>query len=210
MESSQKRWFIVRTFPGYDMMRAFIATFLVGVLGTVVLEGARQQNAKAEVVDICRLQAHPATYNRKLIEVSGLVLHGFEEFSLSDSKCFQGLDIWLEYGGALSSKTVFCCGATPGAPRGGTLVVEGITLPVIDDVLFRRFDDRIQQSKASNDVKFSATLRGHFFAGEKQRMPDGREYWGGYGHFGCCSLLVVQQVLAVDENRTGPPSGSRK
>jgi hypothetical protein len=177
---------------------------LSAALGTIVL-GAWQQNVKAEAVDICRLQADPSAYNRRLIEVSGIVRHGFEEFSLSDSNCLRDFGIWLEYGGSVNADTVFCCGTRAGAPRGGTLVVEGLTLPLVDGALFRRFDDHIRKGRASNDVTFSAKLRGHFFAGKKQPTPDGREYWGGYGHLGCCSLLVIQQVLAVDDNRAVPP-----
>lgn len=144
-------------------------------------------------VEVCRLQADPAAYNRKLVEVSGLVQHGFESFALSDSKCSGGLPVWLEYGGSVNSETVYCCGTTAGAPRGQTLVVDGITLPLADDALFHRFDDHIR--KASREVTFRATLRGHFFAGKKQPAAG-----GGYGHLGCCSLLVIEQVMAVDDN----------
>src|SRR5262245_1982183 len=111
-------------------------TFVAVLLGTITF-GAWQQNPKAEAVDVCRLQADPAAYNRKLIEVSGFVLHGFEEFSLSDRKCPQELGIWLEYGGSVNSDTAFCCGTRAGAPRGRTLVVDGIALPLVDDALFR-------------------------------------------------------------------------
>src|SRR5690348_15956689 len=126
-------------------MRIFIACiFAVAVLRTVGLN-AQQQKPKAKAVDVCRLQADPAAYNRKLIEVSGFVLHGFEQFSLSDSKCLRELGIWLDYGGSVNSETVFCCGTKAGAPRGRTLVIEGITLPLVEDALFRRFDDRIRK-----------------------------------------------------------------
>jgi hypothetical protein len=192
------------------MMRMFIAyTLAVALVGTMGAQ-ASQQNAKAETVDVCRLQANPAAYNRKLIEVSGLVLHGFEQFSMSDSQCLQKLGIWLEYGGSVNSETVFCCGPRAGTPRGRTLIVEGMTLPLVDDALFRRFDDRIRKSLKATEVKFPAKLPGHFFAGTKQQAADGREYWGGYGHLGCCSMLVIQQVLAVDDNLSPSPSDSRK
>jgi hypothetical protein len=46
-----------------------------------------------------------------------------------------------------------------------------------------------------------ATLVGRFFSGRKERWPVG-DSWGGSGHLGCCSLLVIQQVLAID-----PPTG---
>src|SRR5262249_35907685 len=97
-----------------------------------------------------------------------------------------------------------------GALRGGTLVVEGVSLPLVDDSLFRHFDDRIRKSGAVSNVKFPATLRGHFFAGEKQQTPGGSEYWGGHRHLGCCRLLLIQQVLAVDDNPARLPRGSRK
>lgn len=186
----------------------FVAcAFAVAVLGTVVR--AEQQEPKADALDVCRIQADPAAYNRKLIEVSGLVGHGFEEFVLSGPKCSGGLHIWLEYGGSVNSDTVYCCGTTAGAPRGRTVVVEGITLPLVDDALFRRFDDHVRKSVSSGEVTFPATLRGHFFSGEKQPAAGGG-FYGGYGHLGCCSLLVIEQVMAVDDNRAAPPSGSRR
>jgi hypothetical protein len=42
-----------------------------------------------------------------------------------------------------------------------------------------------------------ATIRGRFFAGQEIADPRGKR-WGGYGHMGCCSLLVIEQVVAVD------------
>ncbi len=41
------------------------------------------------------------------------------------------------------------------------------------------------------------TIVGRFFSGEKVRYPGG-ESWSGYGHMGCCTLLMIQQVLSVD------------
>jgi hypothetical protein len=38
---------------------------------------------------------------------------------------------------------------------------------------------------------------GRFFSGKEISYPNGK-HWGGYGHMGCCSLLVIQQVLDVD------------
>jgi hypothetical protein len=102
--------------------------------------------------------------------------------------------IWLEYGGTVNSETVYCCGVTAGARRRETLAVEGITIPLIEDAMFRSFDARIRPYAAAS---FRASLIGRFFAGERQQSAAG-EFWGGYGHIGCCSLLVIQQVLAID------------
>ena len=148
----------------------------------------------AKEVNVCALQTDPAAYDRNTIQVGGIVAHGFEQFVLSDPECGGRSTIWLEYGGERNSDTVYCCGTTAGAPRGGTLIVEGMPLPLIKDALFRRFDARIGAANAST---FRATLVGRFFAGAKQQSSGG-EFWGGYGHLGCCSLLVIQRILAVD------------
>jgi len=74
------------------------------------------------------------------------------------------------------------------------VVVEGIRIPLVKDALFRRFDQRIQGRHAT---RFRARLIGRFFAGFKQQT-EGAEWSGGYGHLGCCSLLMIQQVSALD------------
>ena len=158
--------------------------------------------APPEKSDVCALQRDPVAYNRKLIEVSGLVSHGFENFALTDVQCAQDPGgVWLEYGGTVNSNTIYCCGPAAGAKRGATLIVEGITIPLIDDALFRRFDARI---RGRRDTRFRARLIGRFFAGEQIDTPNGG-FRGGYGHGGCCSLLVIQQVVSIDG---GPVSKS--
>jgi hypothetical protein len=177
-------------------MRILFACALpIGLLSGLAMNV--QPQGKAEVADLCRLQADPASYNHKLIQVTARVSHGFEHFTMSDARCSSS-SIWLDYGGTVNSDTIFCCGSAAGAARGATLVVEGVTIPLVTDALFRRFDARVRQGGTNKDVTFRATVQGRFFAGEKQRLPDGREVWAGYGHFGCCSLLVIQQVLAVE------------
>ena len=42
-----------------------------------------------------------------------------------------------------------------------------------------------------------ATILGRFFSGT-QTTDTNETSWGGYGHMGCCSLLVIQQVVSVD------------
>jgi hypothetical protein len=156
--------------------------------GWTVAEGA----PGSEKVTTCALRADPATYDHKLIDVRGVVSHGLENFTLSDSRCDHGSRIWLEYGGRVDSDTVYCCGVR--TPRTAALVVEGLTTTLIDDALFRRFDAQV---RTRGEVRFRAHLIGRFFAGVKQNTPKG-EFWGGYGHFGCCSLLVIQQIVSVE------------
>lgn len=64
--------------------------------------------------------------------------------------------------------------------------------------MFERFDARI---RGGADVTFPATIVGRFFAGIRQPAATG-VFWG-YGHLGCCSLLVIQQVVSVDGAREG-------
>jgi hypothetical protein len=175
-------------------MRSFIGILIVvsfWFASQGQAEIVRESPPTGEKVSICALQADPAAYNHKVIEVRGVVSHGFEDFTLSDPRCQRRSGIWLEYGGRVNSETVYCCGVK--APREAALVVEGIATQLIEDALFRRFDGRV---RTGGDVSFRAHLIGRFFAGLKQHTPKG-DFWGGYGHFGCCSLLVIQQVLAV-------------
>jgi hypothetical protein len=179
-------------------MRIFIG-ILIAVpfwLGTDARsEIVREPPPTAQKVSLCALQADPAAHNHKMIDVRGVVSHGFEDFTLSDPRCDDQLGIWLEYGGMVNSETVYCCGVK-GGPRTKALAVEGIATRLIDDALFRRFDARV---RSRGDVRFRARLIGRFFAGLKQRTPKG-EFWGGYGHLGCCSLLVIEQVRASEAN----------
>lgn len=158
---------------------------------------ARQSAATAVQVSLCALQADPVKSNHKMIDVRATVSHGLNDFTLSDSRCEARSRIWLEYGGLVNSETEYCCGVK--APRTSALVVEGITTRLIEDALFRRFDAHV---RSRGDVSFQARLVGRFFAGLKQRTPNG-DVWGGYGHLSCCSLLVIQQVLAVEANADG-------
>ena len=148
-----------------------------------------------EKVTVCRLREDPAAFNHKLIEVTGFVSHGFEDFGLFDPTCeSRASGVWLEYGGTASSNTMYCCGVTPSRTRPKSLVVEKIPVTLLEDETFRQFDKLIQRPHGS---VVRATIVGRFFAGEQRKYPAGT-LWGGYGHMGCCSLLAIQQVVSVE------------
>ena len=179
-------------------MRQFIGILIAIPLSLGIdqrSKSVRESAPTASKVTLCGLQADPAAYNHKMIDVRGVVSHGLNDFTLSDPRCEPRSGIWLEYGGKVNSETEYCCGVKAG-PRTTELVVEGITTRLIDDALFRRFDTRV---RSQGTVSFRAHLIGRFFAGLKQRTPHG-EVWGGYGHLSCCSLLVIERVLAVEAN----------
>ena len=161
---------------------------------------AALQNAKpeqAEKITICELKSDPGKFNHKLIEVTGFVSHGFEDFALFDPNCPAWPAVWLEYGGTNVSGTMYCCGVTAARTRPKQIRVENIPISLVNDEKFQEFDKLIQRG----DTQIHGTIVGRFFAGEKQESATST-YWAGYGHMGCCSLLMIQQVLAVDpQNR---------
>ena len=145
-------------------------------------------------VSLCDLKKDPAAYNHQLIEITGFVSHGFEDFTLFDPVCSDWPAVWIEYGGTAASGTMYCCGVTSARSRPKPLVVEQIRIDLVPDASFQRFDKLIQRGP---DAVARATLVGRFFSGEKQTSA-GKDFWGGYGHMGCCSLFVIQQVVSVD------------
>ena len=148
----------------------------------------------AQEVSPCSLRADPASYDHKLVEITGFISHGFEDFSLFDPACTARFGIWLEYGGKKSSGTIYCCVDASDRSRRRPLRVEGVSIPLLRDEIFDRFDDLIQRNQS---ILVHATLIGRFFAGHAQESA-GRSFLRGYGHLGYCSLLAIQQVRSVD------------
>ena len=181
--------------------RALAASLAAGLL--VLAQHGEAPSAPPTKVALCALLADPVAYDRELIEVTGDVSHGFEHFQFSDGACMAPADVWLEYGGRRNSNTVYCCGTTANAKRPRTLVVEGITLPLVEDEIFKQFDARIM---GEADTAFRATLVGRFFAGELQTLPAGKQ-WGGYGHLGCCTLFVIQRVITIEPSARSASAG---
>src|ERR1700754_3361307 len=70
-----------------------------------------------EKVSVCRLLEDPGAFNHKLVEVTGFVSHGFEDFTLFDPSCASWPAAWLDYGGLISSNTIYCCGTTASQKR---------------------------------------------------------------------------------------------
>ena len=129
--------------------------FWLGQGGRTEIVGESRPTAKT--VGLCALQADPAAYNHKMIDIRAVVSHGFEDFTLSDPGCERRSGIWLEYGGLVNSETEYCCGVKEGTVRGSALVVEGIATRLVDDALFRRFD---ASARGRSHVSFGAHLIG--------------------------------------------------
>lgn len=184
----------------------FIAA-IAGMLavGTICTPSRGQQQEVPLRVSLCEIKAHPQQFLHKLVEFTATASHGFEDSMVEDNQCpwpDHGPGVWMEYGGTRSTDTMYCCGFSPKPTRDKPLVVEGMSLQLVDDENFRAFDSRLhpkhsKPQRASDTV--SATLRGRVFAryegiGGTQNHPE----WRGYGHMGCCMLFAVTQVIAVD------------
>jgi hypothetical protein len=126
-----------------------------------------------------------------------------ENFSLSTRSCHQGkgnfTGIWLEYGGRVRSGAKFCCGVSMERVRSEDLVIEGIATSIVEDDLFRSFDKQVHPNGHAR-----ATFIGRYFAGQRndrRLLNDPNSYlWGGFGHMGMYSLLVIQQVVWVESS----------
>ena len=59
-----------------------ITYFLLTIMFLMVTEGHDSNK-----VSLSKLYKNPETYNHKLIRISGLISHGFEQFTLTDPNC---------------------------------------------------------------------------------------------------------------------------
>jgi hypothetical protein len=168
---------------------------IVVITGLLVCFSATLRCDEPVHVTVCELKANPAEYNHKLIELTGFVSHGFEDFGLFDPSCPSWPYVWLEYGGTKKSGTMYCCGVSADRSRPKELVVEGIEVPLTTDEHFDMFDTLLHNPP---DTVVHTTLIGRFFAGQQTRFPNGEVEWVGYGHMGCCSLLAIQQVISIE------------
>ncbi len=153
---------------------------------------------------VCQLKNDPPTYNHKLVEISGFVSHAFEDFTLFDPACPSWPGIWLEYGGTSKSGTMYCCGVTADRHRPKQLVIDHISIPLLNNDEFQQFDKAMQPPFRSgrHGAIVHATLIGTFFAGKQIQYFKGKP-WGGYGHMGCCTLLAIQEIKSADtKNRS--------
>lgn len=163
------------------------------LIGLVLFAPKTLRCQEAVRVTACDLKRTPAEFNHKLVEVTGFISHGFEDFGLFDPSCPEWPYVWLEYGGTKKSGTMYCCGVSADRSRPKELVVENIPIPLVVDEKFESFDQLIQNPP---DTVIHARLVGRFFSGKQIQSHAGNR-WGGYGHMGCCSLFVIQSVTSV-------------
>ena len=158
-----------------------------------------RQADEPETVTICQLKSDPGKYNRKLIKLTAFFSHGFEDSGVFDPECESRFDVWYEYGGKNVTGTMYCCGLTAARTRPEQVSVEGISIPLVVDSSFQTFDSLLHSGPIADKI-VHATVVGRYFSGKKGEAADKSSWWGGYGHMGCCSLLMIQQVVHVDSH----------
>ena len=172
------------------MCRVVIALFALMGCGSPAYSGEEPLKVSA-----CEVRNNPGAYNHKLIEVRGVVSRGFEDFTLDGKGCAAQNTIWLELGGTVGSNVMYCCGVTPSNKRPQPLKVEGFDTTLLENAEFEKFQKLTQPKRGYGRAE--VTLIGRYFSGEKQTLPGGT-FWMGYGHMGMATLLVVEEVKAVE------------
>jgi hypothetical protein len=177
-----------------------------GVLGYLALNPIGAHSEEIVQTTVCQVVANPPAFDHRLIELTGEASEGFENFSLSNKVCRRRKNnltsIWLEYGGRRKSGAKYCCGVSTDRTRMSSLVIDGVITSLVDDENFRAFDARVYPVGEAR-----ARIIGRFFAGQRQDAPAGTGafLWGGYGHFGMSTLLVIQRIVSIEPGARSTP-----
>ncbi len=146
----------------------------------------------------CDLARNPKAFDGKLIRVRGTLNVHFEDFSLGIRNCDTEQGIWLAFGGDVPGIVASTANDSFRKP-GSKIKINGVAYGIKKDDSFHRFYALIAARHGDKPVySVTATLTGMFFAGEESRTAKGAVDFVGYGHLGCCALLVITQVSDVE------------
>jgi hypothetical protein len=151
----------------------------------------------------CGLLLHPDKYDGGLVSVDGFVTVGPDEFMLHDASCGDASGkVWLQFAGDIPSPGG---GGVSRGVSGKPRTVEGLQLPLNKDRDFDAMEKLLQEAQKSGKTKMlRATLIGKYFPGKPTKTVTGEEMRSGYGRVGCCSLLMIQEVVKVDSGLEEP------
>ena len=167
----------------------FIALLLVAG------EAARAQESPLNFCDIAK---SPKSFDGKMVRVRGTLSVHFEDFSLAGGNCDTQQGIWLTFGGDVPG-IVASTFNDSFRKRGVNIKVNGVPYGIKKDENFRRLYALIAARHGGNPAyRVTATLVGQFFAGTELKQSNGQTVFGGYGHLGCCALLVITEVLDAE------------
>lgn len=149
-------------------------------------------------VSICDLAKHPKPFDGKMIRVRGSLNVNFEDFTLSVEGCDSQQAIWMAFGGDTPGVVTSMVNDNFRKP-GEDVKVNGVSYGIKKDESFRRLYALIAATRGDKpEFRVTATLTGAFFAGEEIKPPNGQSTFRGYGHMGCCALLLITQVSDVE------------
>jgi hypothetical protein len=149
-------------------------------------------------VPACDLARNPKAFDGKLIRVRGTLSVHFEDFSFGIRNCGTQQGIWLAFGGDVPGIVASTVNDSLRKP-GSDIKVNGVSYGIKEDDSFRKLYALIAARHGDKpDYSVTATLIGMFFAGEESRTAKGVVDFVGYGHLGCCALLVITQVSDVE------------
>jgi hypothetical protein len=188
----------------------------------VVAFPAAAQNEQPIPTTTCELSSKPEQFDGKMIRVRGHVTRGFEDFTIHDrpghspEDCAGG--IWLGYGGDGKGPRKY---AVVDPWRPDYAQAQWKYQEMVDSVRFVRdeqsqeMSDKLRATRhyapdgtpcglfSCRLYRVSATITGRFYA--RGHGPS-----QGYGHMGCCHLLIIQQITEVQAERTAVPDESQE
>jgi hypothetical protein len=168
---------------------------LVGFLSFPRLVCAQQNPVE---VTGCDLAKNPKAFDGKVIRVRGTLNVHFEDFSLGIRNCDTHQGIWLAFGGDVPGIVASTVNDSF-RKAGSDIKVNGVAHGIKKDDNFRELYALIAARHGDKpDYSVTATLTGTFFAGQENRSAEGTVHFFGYGHLGCCSLLVITEVSDVE------------
>jgi hypothetical protein len=154
-------------------------------------------------VSLCDLAKNPKTFDGKAVRVRGTLQVSFEDFTISTKECDTEQGVWVAFGGDVPGVVASTINDNL-RKTGVNLTVDGVSYGIKKDENLHKLYALIASRHGDEPVyRVTATLTGVFLAGTERKLGDGRTDFGGYGHLGCCSLLVITQVTEV---ASAPPA----
>jgi len=175
----------------------------VAFVGFLSVPGLIHAQGNPVEVPGCDLAKNPKAFDGKLISVRGTLSVHFEDFSLGIGNCDRRQPIWLAFGGDVPGIVASMANDNSRKP-GVDIKVNGVPYGIKKDENFHELYALIAARHGDKpDYSVTATLTGTFFAGEETKLANGQSDFHGYGHLGCCSLLIITQVSDV---KSAPPA----
>ena len=162
---------------------------------------------------VCEILSNPQSFDGKIVRIKGVVIAGFEEFTITSSRCSHGVSgIWLDYPSGTKGKAGPLAYLGLGLSKNNPVPSESVTRILVALERNRDFKnfDNLLSTPAKTDgvclgcVKFtvSATLAGRpdgVATTGYQRDVDGKVVGvSGFGHTnGYKARLVLQSVTEI-------------